>query len=420
MRKKLSTLLALAFVCCLALPGCGRKNTSVKRTEAAEDEAAEAQTPSYASTIQVGAGLATQEGRQYATLSEAFAYVNANPPASENEGIRILVSPGTYREHLILSAPYITLEGDTTHPEEVRITWYYGCGRSYHSFQADLSNPDSASLYITSEAHDFTGLHLTFENSYSLYVTEEEKEDYSEENTISLEQREKDVMNSKYKTQALALCSAADRTVFWDCRFLGVQDTLLLDNYARCYLKDCFIEGTTDFIFGSATAVFDQCQINVPFRSGYLTASSAEASAPYGFLFVDCSLTREASYLDTDGKLTAPEDESCALGRPWKALCQVIFWNCKMDNHILSGQDRYVNMTNEFPRNQCRFMEGNTMDLAGNLLDLSQRLPDYVTLLSQEAYEAEYTPEKHLAARYDPDTQSLEEPDNWNPMQAYQ
>lgn len=413
MKKTTAALLLSAACLCAALfTGCSGKTADTDKATKKNETKKEETDVTYAKTIQVGSKLTAKEGEQYTTLTQALEYVNANPPKSEKERVRILVAPGTYREHLILKAPYITLEGDTKNAEEVLLTWYYGCGRNYHSITADLSNPDSASMRITEEAHDFIGANITFENSYSLYVTEEEKTDYSEDNSVTLAQREKDVMNSKYKKQALALCLEGDRAIFTGCRFIGVQDTLLLDNYARTYLKDCFIEGTTDFIFGSATAVFDSCQINVPFRNGYLTASSAEITAPYGFLFTDCTLTREAGYAGMD----APEDNSCTLGRPWKALCQVIFWNCRMDSHIIAGEDRYVNMTGDYPRTDCRLFEGSTMDLDGNKLDLSGILPDYMKELTEEEYNADYTPEKHLAAKYDPETKQLQEADDWNPL----
>ena len=412
--KKFAAILffSVSCLCAALLFGCGTKTDDTDQSANENTTTEEENTVTYAKTILVGADLTAKEGEQYPTLTEAFEYVNENAPKSEAERIRILISPGTYREHLILKAPYVTLEGDTEDAEKVLLTWYYGCGRNYHSITAELSNPDSASVRITEEAHDFIGTHVTFENSYSLYVTEEEKTDYSEDNSVTLEQREKDVMNSKYKKQALALCLEGDRAIFTDCRFIGVQDTLLLNNYARCYLKDCFIEGTTDFIFGSATAVFDSCQINVPFRNGYLTASSAEITAPYGFLFTDCTLTREARY---EG-MEAPEDGTCTLGRPWNALCQVIFWNCKMDNHIIAGEDRYVNMTSDYSRTDCRLFEGNSMDLDGNKLDLTSILPDYMKELTEEEYTASYTPEKHLAAKYDQSTKQLLEADGWEPM----
>lgn len=410
-------IITLSMACVCSLLGCNRFTTqnnkihddksSISKDEKEENEV------KYAKIITIDPALTTKEGETYTTLTEAFEYVNNNPPKSEDERIKLSIAPGTYREHLKLTAPFVTLEGNGKDAKEVLITWYYGCGRNYHSFAADLSNPDSASLYVTETATDFISNNITYENSYSLYITEEEKTDYSEDNTVSLAQREKDVMNSKYKKQALALCLKGDRAIFTNCRFLGVQDTLLLDNYARCYLKDCFIEGTTDFIFGSATAVFDSCQINVPFRNGYLTASSAEETAPYGFLFKDCTLSREASY---EG-MEAPEDESCTLGRPWRGLCQVIFWNCKMDKHIISGQDRYVNMSNDFPRDKCRLFEGNTMDLDGNKVDLSNILPSYMKELTKEDFGSNYTPENHFKAKYNPESKTLEKADNWKPME---
>ncbi len=410
--KKRTFVLLFSCLCGLLLTGCAGDNTAEEK-ETSKSEAEAMEKEPYARTILVNPELEAKDGEQYPTLSEAFAYVNENPPKKETERIRIFVSPGVYREHLVLEAPFVTLEGDSDHAEDILLTWYYGCGRIYHSLNAELTNELSASVCIRDSAHDFICKGVTFENSYSLYVTEEEKDDYSTENTVTLAQRIENVMYPKYKKQALALCLKADRAIFTDCRFLSVQDTLLLDNYARCYLKDCFIEGTTDFIFGSATAVFDNCQINVPFRNGYLTASSAEITCPYGFLFKDCTLTREARYEGMD----APEDGSCTLGRPWGALCQVIFWNCKMDKHIIEGEDRYVNMTSDYSRTDCRLLEGNSMDLEGNPLDLSAILPEYMKLLTKEEYEKSYSPEKHLAAKYDPEAKVLMEADNWNPME---
>lgn len=205
MKKSAAILLfSLSCLCAALLFGCSTKTDDTDQTKNENTTTEDENTVTYAKTILVDANLTTKEGEQYATLTEAFEYANENSPKSEDERIRILVSPGIYREHLILTAPYITLEGDTEDTEEVLLTWYYGCGRNYHSITAELSNPDSASVHITEEAHDFIGTHVTFENSYSLYVTEEEKTDYSKDNSVTLEQREKDVMNSKYKKQVLS------------------------------------------------------------------------------------------------------------------------------------------------------------------------------------------------------------------------
>ncbi|RYZ48028.1 MAG: pectinesterase, partial [Chitinophagaceae bacterium] len=60
--------------------------------------------------------------------------------------------------------------------------------------------------------------------------------------------------------QALALYVDADKAVFVNCKFLGNQDTIFTaGETSRQLFYNCYIEGTTDFIFGPSTAVFQQC-----------------------------------------------------------------------------------------------------------------------------------------------------------------
>lgn len=406
-RKHLLPLLCLGTLVSALLLGCGARETK----ETGED--AEVKTESkYAKTITVDPEKEEKEGEYYETVTAAFSYVNENPPTKEEERIQILIEPGTYREFVTLTAPYVTLKGNGDKPEDTMLTYYYGAGRAYHSLNEVPGTSNTASTTIVESAHDFTAENISFENSYSLYVTEEEKDDYCD-TEVTLEQRIEEVNHKKYKKQALALHVDADRSTFTNCRFIGRQDTLLTDNYARCYFKDCYIEGTTDFIFGSATAVFESCKINCPERSGYVTASSAEESCPYGFLFLNCELTREATDLSLKDQI--PEDEDYTLGRPWGALCQVIFWNCKMDAHIIKGQDRYVNMKGDYSRVDCRLMEGNTMDLDGNLQDMSTLLADYMIEITKEDMDGYYSPYNHLIAKYNPEKSTRETPDYWNP-----
>src|SRR5215510_10082500 len=62
--------------------------------------------------------------------------------------------------------------------------------------------------------------------------------------------------------QALALYVDADKAVFKNCKFLGNQDTIFSSGeQSRQLFTDCYIEGTTDFIFGPSTAVFQNCTI---------------------------------------------------------------------------------------------------------------------------------------------------------------
>lgn len=124
--------------------------------------------------------------------------------------------------------------------------------------------------------------------------------------------------------QAVALHVEGDRCVFRNCRLIGNQDTHLAsgDN-SRQYYYGCHIEGTTDFIFGAATAFFENCTI-VSKRNSYITAASTPAAKQYGFVFLNCSL------LSSD---TAAN--RVFLGRPWRSFAYTAFVNCTMGGHIV-------------------------------------------------------------------------------------
>jgi pectin methylesterase-like acyl-CoA thioesterase len=62
--------------------------------------------------------------------------------------------------------------------------------------------------------------------------------------------------------QAVAIHTQGDRLRFINCRFLGNQDTVYTGMpRTRMIFDNCYIEGTTDFIFGPSTAWFEDCDI---------------------------------------------------------------------------------------------------------------------------------------------------------------
>lgn len=380
--------------------GCG--NSSPNETVATNSE--------QENIITVNPKSDISEGKSYQTITDAFTYVNLNPPTKEEERIVIEVAAGTYREHPSLSAPYITLR-PIDKDSEVKLTFYYGAGNRYASLNVETSIKNIASTHITQEAHDFIAENITFENSYNIYVTEEEKTDMLPESTYSPEERAADPSVKKYQTQAVAIRIDADRSAFYNCRFLGRQDTMNFNNAARLYFEDCYAEGTADFICGDAVAVFYNCILNCPYNAGHVTASSTSADNPYGYLFKNCSITK-----DTIEGRTPPEDNDFTLGRPWRSAPQVIFWDCKMGSHIATGKYRFIAMSSEYPCEGCRFIECGTMDLDGNPLDLPSIVASYQTIMTEEELNENYSIEKHLAAKFNNETKQLEEPDNWKPF----
>ena len=115
--------------------------------------------------------------------------------------------------------------------------------------------------------------------------------------------------------QAVALRADGDRLVFRHCRFLGWQDTILV-NRGRHYFADCYIEGSVDFIFGGATAYFDRCRVHCR-ADGYITAASTPKDQPQGYVFADCTVTGD------DGVKTY-------LGRPWREFARTVFLRTTM------------------------------------------------------------------------------------------
>lgn len=122
--------------------------------------------------------------------------------------------------------------------------------------------------------------------------------------------------------QAIALSLVANRAKISNCNILGNQDTLYLSGKnAKEYFKDCYIEGTTDFIFGSATALFENCEIK-SLKNSYITAASTPQDSTFGFVFKDCKLTSNSAAT------------AVYLGRPWRIYAKTVYINCDMGKHI--------------------------------------------------------------------------------------
>ena len=136
--------------------------------------------------------------------------------------------------------------------------------------------------------------------------------------------------------QAIALSVNADQVVLHNCNFKGNQDTVYttVTNH-KVYFNNCYIEGTTDFIFGSATVWFQECTLHSKSDS-YITAASTQEGIPFGFVFKSC-------------KLTAAEGvQNVFLGRPWRSHAKTVFIDCNMEGHISPlGWDNWSNKAAE-------------------------------------------------------------------------
>lgn len=149
--------------------------------------------------------------------------------------------------------------------------------------------------------------------------------------------------NAAQLGQGVALHTEGDRLKFINCRILGNQDTIYTGaKFTRLYFKDCYIDGTTDFIFGPSTALFEDCIIHSK-RNSYVTAASTPKEAKYGYVFKHCKLTAE------------PGVDKVYLGRPWRPYAYTLFIECELGKHIVpAGWHNWGKQSNE---ETARYME---------------------------------------------------------------
>lgn len=136
--------------------------------------------------------------------------------------------------------------------------------------------------------------------------------------------------------QAVALHVESDQAEIIHCKLLGNQDTLFTGNQnSRQFYNDCFIEGTTDFIFGPATAWFEKCVLFAK-KNSYITAASTPSDKSYGYVFDHC-------------KIVVKSGISCVyLGRPWRPYAAVIFMHCYLPSQICpAGWDNWHQTEND-------------------------------------------------------------------------
>lgn len=216
------------------------------------------------------------------------AAINAVPDFRKKT-TTVYIKNGTYKEKLILPASknFVTLIGESA---ENTIITYDDFASRKNRFGEEVGTTGSTSFYVFGS--DFTAINLTFENSAGAVG------------------------------QAVAVRVDGDRTMFYRCRFLGSQDTLYPHGEkSRQYYKECYVEGTVDFIFGWSTAVFDECNIFCK-SSGYITAASTTEATNFGFVFRNCKIEGSA------------KAGSVYLGRPWRPFSKTVFMGCEMSEVI--------------------------------------------------------------------------------------
>ena len=202
----------------------------------------------------------------------------------------IYVKKGVYKEKLIIPSWLTNIEICGEDRDNTIITW------DDHANVKTQERPNGMGTFRTYTLK-IEGSHITLKN-------------------ITIEN------NSARLGQAVALHTEGDCLTFVNCRFLGHQDTVYTGVAgSRQLFNNCYIEGTTDFIFGPGTAWFENCEIRSKADS-YITAASTPADQPYGYVFHNCRLTAD------------PNVTKVYLGRPWRDYGYTLFMECELGSHI--------------------------------------------------------------------------------------
>lgn len=225
--------------------------------------------------------VAADGSGNYTKVQDAFNAVKDN----NTKRTIIFIKAGTYKEKLKLDTnkKNVTLIGES----------YKNTILTYDDYSGIAKGTDKC-YSVLIEADDFFAENITFENTIDHRL-----EQYKEGG------------------QAVALMVTGDRGIFHKCKITGFQDTFFLKSNKRTYIKDCIIDGTTDFIFGAGIALFENCYIRSR-KDSHITASNQDVEKnKYGFVFKDCVFIKYAG-----------EDVSkTSLGRPWGVGARVVILN---------------------------------------------------------------------------------------------
>ncbi len=317
-------------------------------------------------TINVGKG----DSFQFNSIQKALDSVLEEP--TEEAPLTIVINEGVYEEEVNVKLPYVAFKAQKgKKPQDIVITYDKANGHVDDPNKAK-GTQQSATVTVEPSAVGFSANGITFENSYNIG----EKHSH------------------RPQAQAVALVTMADKVVLDNCRFIGRQDTLYLKgaskgktvfgdaNSARVYVKDCYIEGTVDYIFGDATAFFDNCDLFMTERKygGHYTAANTTLSN-IGYVFSNCRVMADSCYGNEPNSVVD-------LGRPWQGDSTypyygsyTAFINCVLPNCLNSKG--FVPWNDSTVKNKIRYIEYGSVNSNGELLDLSSR-NDFMRILTKE------------------------------------
>lgn len=211
-------------------------------------------------------------------------------PSGNNQRIVIQIEEGVYQEKVKIprKKPYITFQGAAGGKGQTVLTWHDNAKSAGTTLK-------SASVTVMSDG--FIARDVTFSNTAP----------YPRSGSRNM--------------QAVAFQVSGDKAAFYNCRFLGTQDTLY-DHKGRHYFRNCFVQGSVDFIFGGGLSLYENCQLRAIAKVyGSFTAQKRKSpQEESGFSFVNCKLWGSGVLY---------------LGRAWGPYSRVVFVSSYIDAQIV-------------------------------------------------------------------------------------
>lgn len=360
------------------------------------------ETEADTSPVEYQAEVKVGKGQQFETITDAVKYIGRM--ARTTERVTITLTDALYREQVMVDTPYVTISSEAGST----ITWYYGSGYTYYS--ADMNGYYSearavdkyekgvaigmgtghwgATVNVLPTATAFRSEGVIYESSFNRYMTTEEVEDgVGKGGDNSKVDRSKatdaDIKLYKNKERACVIFIEADQSEFKDCQFLSSQDTMFTgNNTEHTYFKNCVIEGTTDYICGDGSAVFDGCTLSMygygdKAASGSIIVAS-KALSQLGYLFNNCKVVK-TSYPGINKGIT-----KTYFARPWRADSKVVFLNTEVEDANTIAPAGFTSMSNVTPA-KAKYYEYNTHLADGTKVSTSSRAAGVNKMTDEEA-----------------------------------
>ena len=162
--------------------------------------------------------------------------------------------------------------------------------------------------------------------------------------------------------QAGTIKHSGQKSLVRNCKFMSYQDTLCLNG--QMYVENCYIEGDTDYIWGTGTVYFDKCEMRSLSAQSYITQPRAAAPPSNGLFLVDCNLTVKPGIIGIYLGRTTNDDYH---------YCQSVYINCTMSiPPVFAVGWKLVDGTDA---NNLRWWEYKSVDQSGNLINVLGRAP---------------------------------------------